>query len=314
MKKRKIKDLEVSEIGFGCMGMSHAAGKAVSIEEGVELLHAAVDAGYTYFDTAKNYGNVQDPVHNEKILGQAFQGMRDKVIIATKTGVEFDYGVDPNKPPLLYDSSRKSIRESIEASLTRLKTDYVDLYFQARIDPNVEPEEVAETMKELKEEGKIRYWGLSEAPLDYLERANKVFPIAAVENYYSIIRRGHEDKIEFLEKNDIAWIAQTVLAKGLLSGIHKKGEVFAKDDWRSGTINDDNINKYADLIAYLNKLSQEKGADAAQLSIAWALARKPYIIPIPGSTKKERIYSNAKASDVILTKEEVDKITELAGE
>lgn len=311
MKTRKIGNVEVSEIGFGCMGMSHAAGKAVSIDEGVKLLHDALDAGYTYFDTAKNYGNVDDPYHNEKILGKAFVGIRDKVFIATKTGVEFDYDIDPNKPPLIYDSSKTTIKRSVEDSLERLKTDHIDLYFQARIDPKVEAEEVAETMKELYQEGKILSWGVSEAPIEYLKRAHKVFPITAVENNYSIINRVHEDSCSFLEENNITWIAQGALSKGLLSGIHQKGEHFAKDDWRSAIINDQNIDKYADLIAYLRKLAEEKNAMASQISLAWVLEQKPYIIPIPGSTKTERIYENAKASNVSLTKEEMEHIDTL---
>lgn len=311
MKTRKIGKFEVSEIGFGCMGMSHAAGKAVSVDEGVKLLHNALDAGYTYFDTAKNYGNVNDPYHNEKILGKAFDGIRDKVFIATKTGVEFDYDVDANKPPLIYDSSKASIKKSVEDSLLRLKTDYIDLYFQARIDPKVEAEEVAETMKELYQEGKILSWGVSEAPIEYLKRAHKVFPISAVENNYSIINREHEDACGFLEENHIAWIAQGTLSKGLLSGVHKKGEQFAEDDWRSRIINDENIDKYANLISYLQKLAEEKNATASQISLAWVLERKPYIIPIPGSTKTERIYENAKASDICLTKDEMEYIDSL---
>ena len=152
MKTRKLGTLEVTALGVGCMGMSHAMGKAMDIDEGAKVLRAAVDMGYTFFDTAKNYGYVGDPHHNEKILGKAFQGMRDKVVIATKCGVDFDYAVDPDVPPLLYDSSREGIRKSVEGSLQRLGTDYIDLYFQARVDPKVEPEEVADTMKGKKGE------------------------------------------------------------------------------------------------------------------------------------------------------------------
>ena len=218
MKTRKIGNREVSEIGFGCMGMSHAAGKPLSIDEGAKILRAAVDSGYTYFDTAKNYGYKDDPYHNEKILGKAFEGIRDKVFIATKTGVEFDYDTDPDIPPLVYDSSHASIRQSVEASLERLKTDHIDLYFQARIDPKIEPEEVAQTMAELIKEGKILSWGISEMPEDYLRRAHAVCPVAAVENNYSIINRVHEDIVPFLEEINIAWIAQGTLVKGLLKG------------------------------------------------------------------------------------------------
>lgn len=227
MKTRKLGTLEVTALGVGCMGMSHAMGKAMDIDEGAKVLRAAVDMGYTFFDTAKNYGYVGDPHHNEKILGKAFQGMRDKVVIATKCGVDFDYAVDPDVPPLLYDSSREGIRKSVEGSLQRLGTDYIDLYFQARVDPKVEPEEVADTMKELMQEGKILHWGISEMPADYLRRAHKVCPVTAVENRYNVINREHEDLIPFLEENHIGWVAHGPMFKGLLSGTFQKGARFA---------------------------------------------------------------------------------------
>lgn len=308
MKTKKLGNFEVSELGFGCMGMSHAAGSPMSIEDGAEVLRAAVDAGYTYFDTAKNYGNVNDPCHNEKILGRAFAGMRDKVIIGSKTGVEFDYAVDPDVPPLIYDSSRESIRRSVEGSLKRLGTDYIDLYFQARIDPKVEPEEVAETMAGLIKEGKILHWGVSEAPLDYLKRAHAVCPLTAVENNYSILNRAHEDAIPFLEENNIGWVAQGTLVKGLLTGAYKKGTTYARDDWRSRSLSDENLDKHAPLLAYLAQLGQEKNATPGQLSLAWVLSRKPYIVPIPGTTKKERLVENAGAVDVSLSENELAEI------
>lgn len=308
MKTRKLGNLEVSAIGFGCMGMSHAAGAPMSIEDGAEVLRAAVDAGYTYFDTAKNYGNVNDPCHNEKILGRAFAGMRDKVVIGSKTGVEFDYAADPDMPPLLYDSSRKSIRQSVEGSLKRLGTDYIDLYFQARMDPKVEPEEVAQTMAELIKEGKILHWGISEVSLDYLKRAHAVCPVTAVENNYSILNRAHEDIIPFLEENSIGWVAQGTLVKGLLTGAYKKGAVYARDDWRSRSLSDENLDKYAPLLAYLAELGEEKNATPGQLSLAWVLSRKPYIVPIPGTTKKERLVENAGAADVSLSENEMAEI------
>ena len=305
MKTRKLGNLEVTEIGMGCMGMSHAAGKAMEIEDGARVVRAAYDMGYTFFDTAKNYGYVGDPNHNEKILGKALSGIRDKVVISSKTGVEFDYAVDPDVPPLLYDSSRESIRKSIEGSLKRLNTDYIDLYFQARIDPKVDPEEVAESMAELIREGKIRGWGISEVPLDYLKRANAVCPVTAVENNYSIVNRVHEDIIPFLEEHNIGWVAQGALMKGLLTGAYKKGAQFARDDWRSRIVNDENIDKYAPLISYLARLGEEKNATPGQIALAWILHRKPYIVPIPGSTKPERLAENMKAAEVTLTEQEM---------
>ncbi len=311
MKTRKLGTLEVTALGVGCMGMSHALGKAMDIDEGAKVLRAAVDMGYTFFDTAKNYGYVGDPHHNEKILGKAFQGMRDKVVIATKCGVDFDYAVDPDVPPLLYDSSREGIRKSVEGSLQRLGTDYIDLYFQARVDPKVEPEEVADTMKELMQEGKILHWGISEMPADYLRRAHKVCPVTAVENRYNVINREHEDLIPFLEENHIGWVAHGPMFKGLLSGAFQKGAQFARDDWRSNSINDENLDRYGTLLQYLGTLGEEKHATAGQLSLAWILHRKPYIVPIPGMRSVRRLEENAKALEITLSPEEMEKIDAL---
>lgn len=244
-------------------------GYPMDMNEAVGVLRAAVDMGYTFFDTAKNYGFKDDPNHNEKILGKAFQGIRDQVMIASKCGVDFDYAVDPEVPPLLYNSSRDGIRKSVEGSLKRLNTDYIDLYFQARIDPKVEPEEVAETMKELIQEGKILHWGISEIDEEYLKRANAVCPVTAVENNYNIINRTHEDLIPFLEEHHIGWVAHGSMSKGLLSGSFKKGVQFARDDWRSRLDNDENLERYQSLLTYLSNLGKKKGAAPGQLALAW---------------------------------------------
>lgn len=312
MKKRVLGNLEVSEIGVGCMGMSHAAGTPMDMDEAARVLRAAVDMGYTFFDTAKNYGFKDDPNHNEKILGKAFRGIRDKVVIASKCGVDFDYAVDPDVPPLLYDSSRVGIRKSVEGSLKRLNTDYIDLYFQARIDPKVEPEEVAETMKELMQEGKILHWGISEIDEEYLKRANEVCPVTAVENNYNIINRTHEDLIPFLEAHHIGWVAHGPMFKGLLSGTFKRGTQFPRDDWRSRLVNDKNLDRYYSLLLYLSDLGKEKGATSGQIALAWILQRKPYIVPIPGMRSEERMMENVRAWDVILTPDEMKKIDELS--
>ena len=311
MEKRVLGNLEVSAIGVGCMGMSHAAGTPMDMDEAASVLRAAVDMGYTFFDTAQNYGFKDDPNHNEKILGKAFQGIRDKVVIASKCGVDFDYAVDPDVPPLLYDSSRAGIRKSVEGSLKRLNTDYIDLYFQARIDPKVEPEEVAETMKELIQEGKILHWGISEIDEAYLKRANAVCHVTAVENNYNIINRTHEDLIPFLEAHHIGWVAHGPMFKGLLSGTFKKGVRFARDDWRSRLVNDENLERYQSLLAYLSDLGKEKEATSGQIALAWVLQRKPYIVPIPGMRSTERLVENAKAAEIILTEDEMRNIDRL---
>ena len=202
--------MEVSAIEMGCMGFSHAEGKQTDIAEAADILREAVDLGYTYFNTGWNYGNVQDPHHNEKILGKAFEGIRDKVVISSKCGVDFDYAVNPDKPPFLLDFNRNKVRQSVEESLERLKTDYIDFYLQARIDPNTEPEEEAETMAELIREGKILHWGISETNEEYVRRANAVCPISVVENSYSILNRKNESMIPFLEENKIESIPMPV--------------------------------------------------------------------------------------------------------
>ena len=315
MKTRTLgKNLEVSAIGVGCMGFSHATGAPTDIDEAAAVLREAVKMGYTFFDTAMNYGFKDDPCHNEKILGRAFAGMRDQVVISTKTGVTFDYDVDPDQPPLVLDSSPESIRSSLEGSLERLGTDHVDLFLQARIDPEVEPETVAETMGQLIEEGKIGGWGVSEAPLDYLRRAHAVCPMTAVEYYYSITDRSHEDLFGFLEQEHIGWIASTPMGKGLLSGAFGRGATFRRDDWRSRVVNDENLDRYAGVLAYLRELGEAKGATPGQLALAWILAKRPYIVPIPGMRTVERLRENAGAAEVELSAREVEHIDELADE
>ncbi|HIX29700.1 MAG TPA: aldo/keto reductase [Candidatus Blautia stercoravium] len=314
METRKLGNLEVTAIGMGCMGISHAAGTPMDENEAVRLIREAVDLGYTFFDTAKNYGYKDEPHHNEKILGKALSGIRNKVVIASKCGVDFDYSIDPDVPPLIYDSSREGIRKSVECSLRRLHTDYIDLYFQARIDPKIGAEEVADTMKELIAEGKILHWGISEVDAEYLKRANKVCPVTAVENVYNMINRKHEELTPVLEENKIGWVAHGPMFKGLLSGTFQKGTKFKRDDWRGRLINDDNLERYQALLIYLVGLGREKDATPGQLSLAWILQKKPYIVPIPGMRSKERLIENARASEIFLTPEEIKKIDELSSQ
>ena len=267
--------------------------------------------GYTFFNTGWNYGNVHDPHHNEKILGKALSGIRHQVVISSKCGVDFDYAANPDHPPLLYDFSKAKVKQCVEESLSRLHTDYIDFYLQARIDPQVSPEEAADAMSELIREGKVLHWGVSEADEDYLRRAHAVCPISVVENNYNIINRKHESLIPFLEENGIGWEAHGPLFKGLLTGTFQAGATFAADDWRSYSVNDANLQKYAPLLQYLAELGQEKGATPVQLSLAWILNRKPYIVPIPGMKKPERLSENMAAADIELTADEMKKIDEL---
>lgn len=311
MKARELGVLQVSAIGMGCMGMSHAAGAPMEEEQAIRVIREAVDMGYTLFDTAKNYGYADAPHHNEELLGRALAGIRDRVAISTKCGVEFDYSVDRDAPPIIRDSSRKSIRESVEGSLRRLRTDHIDLYLQARTDPNVEPENVAETMAELIREGKILHWGISEVDEEYLRRAHSVCPVTAVENAYNIVRREHEVLIPFLEENHIGWIAHGPMCKGLLSGGFQKGATFGRGDWRGHFVNDENLDKYQPLLRYLEAVGKEKGVTTGAVSLAWILHQRSYIVPIPGMRSRRRLEENAKAADISLTAEELAEIDRL---
>ena len=308
MEKRYLGNVEVSAIGMGCMGFSHAEGVQTDIEAAAKIVREAVDLGYTFFNTGWNYGNIIDPHHNEKILGEALSEIRHHVVISSKCGVDFDYTVNPDRPPLIYDFSRETVRRCVDESLRRLRTDYIDFYLQARIDPKVTPEEAASTMAELIQEGKVLHWGVSEAEEDYLRRANAVCPITVVENNYNMINRSHETLIPFLEENNIGWVAHGPLLKGLLTGTFQKGVVFAADDWRGGIVNDQNLDKYAALLNYLNELSLEKDAFPVQIALSWILHQKPYIVPIPGMKKRERLEENKRATEIVLSTDELRKI------
>ena len=311
MKTRLLGGVEVSAIGMGCMGFSHAEGAQTDIDVAAKVVRQAADMGYTFFNTGWNYGNVIDPHHNEKILGKALSGIRHQVVISSKCGVDFDYAANPDHPPLIYDFSRAKVRQSVEESLTRLQTDYVDFYLQARIDPKVSPEEAADTMSELIKEGKVLHWGVSEADEEYLRRAHAACPISVVENNYNIINRKHESLIPFLEENNIGWVAHGPLFKGLLTGTFQTGTTFAADDWRSYSVNDANLQKYGPLLQYLAELGREKNATPVQLALAWILNRKPYIVPIPGMKKLERLAENMAAADIVLTADEMERVDEL---
>ena len=308
MEKRYLGTVEVFAIGMGCMGFSHAEGAQTDISAAAKIVREAVDLGYTLFNTGWNYGNVIDPHHNEKILGEALSDIRHQVVISSKCGVDFDYTVNPDRPSLIYDFSRETVRRCVDESLRRLRTDYIDFYLQARIDPKVTPEEAASTMAELIQEGKVLYWGVSEADEDYLRRANAVCPITVVENNYNMINRSHETLIPFLEENNIGWVAHGPLFKGLLTGTFRKGAAFAADDWRGGIVNDQNLDKYAALLNYLNELSLEKDAVPVQIALSWILHQKPYIVPIPGMKKRERLEENKRATEIVLSTDELRKI------
>lgn len=302
------KDLKVSAVGFGCMGMSHAYGTPLERKEAVQLIQQAVEMGYTFFDTAEVYGTTDNPHSNEELVGEALKSHRNQIVIATKFGIHFDMLSSEVNKPLVPDSRPEVIRASIEGSLKRLRTDHIDLYYQHRPDPHVPIEEVAGVMSELIQEGKITHWGLSEAGEDMIRRAHKVCPVTAIQNRYSMMARWHEKLFPALEELGIGYVAFSPLANGFLSAQYDKNTVFDKNyDYRSvmPQFQSDAMEKNGELLSLLNKMAEEKHATPAQISLAWMMCKKPYIVPIPGTRKLERMLENGKASDVILTEEEV---------
>lgn len=304
-------DLTVSSVGLGCMGMSHAYGAPADKKEMTELLAQAVDMGYTFFDTAEIYGTPDQPHANEELIGAALKPYREKLILATKFGIHFDSTSKEVNKPLIPDSRPEVIRASVEASLQRLQTDHIDLYYQHRLDPKIPIEEVAGVMSDLIREGKITHWGLSEATADSIRRAHAVCPVTAIQNRYSMMARWHENLFPVLEQLHIGYVAFSPLANGFLSGRYGKNENFDKKyDYRSNMpqFQSDGIDQNQELLALLHQLAQKKQATPAQISLAWMLCKKPYIVPIPGTRKLSRLTENAGAADVILSAEEVAAI------
>ena len=311
MKKRKLgnSDLFVNPVGLGCMGFSHASGDPVDSATAIKTLRQAYEMGYDFFDTAEAYTGVFPDgtvSYNEELVGAALKDVRDKVVIATKMGVHHNEDLS-----LRLDSRPETIRSSVETSLKRLGTDYIDLYYQHRIDPMVEPETVAETMAQLIKEGKIRYWGISETTEEYLRRANAVCPVTAIENRYSMMARWHESIFPTCEELNIAFVAFSPMANGFLTGKYTPDTKFeGKQDYRAGMpqYTEEGYEKAKALLAFLTELAAKKNATMGQLSLAWMICKKPYIVPIPGSRKMNRLEENFKAGDVVLTPEEVQKI------
>lgn len=312
MKTRILgNDLEVSAIGLGCMGMSHAYGPAADRREMTELLAEAVDRGYTFFDTAEVYGTAENPHDNEELLGEALKPYRNKIVLASKCGIRFDETSDAVNKPLIPDGRPESVRASIDGSLRRLQTDHLDLYYIHRIDRNVPIEETAGAMKELIEAGKTTHWGISEADEDTLRRAHAVCPVTAVQNRYSMMYRVYEALFPVLEELKIGFVAFSPLANGLLSAKYNKDSRFdAETDYRSAMpqFTAEAFDKNEELIRYLKETADRKGATPAQISLAWMLAKKLWIVPIPGTRKHERLIENAQSADVELTDAEVKAI------
>lgn len=306
-------DLNVSAVGLGCMGMSHAYGAPADKKQMTELLAQAVDMGYTFFDTAEVYGTPDNPHDNEELVGAALKPYRDKIVLATKFGIHFDMTSPEVNKPLVPDSRPEVIRASVDASLKRLGTDHIDLYYQHRLDPNVPIEEVAGVMSDLIQEGKITHWGLSEASTDTIRRAHAVCPVTAIQNRYSMMARWYESLFPVLEELNIGYVAFSPLANGFLSGKYDKTTQFeAGTDYRSvmPQFKPESIDRNQNLLKLLHDLADEKNASPAQIPLAWMLCKKPYIVPIPGTRKLNRLTENAGAADVALTAAEVNAIDE----
>ena len=300
--------MKISGVGLGCMGLSHAFGTPLGKREAADKVRAAFDLGYTLFDTAECYTGTNpdgSTAYNEEAVGEGIRGIRDKIVLCTKCGVRHlgDH--------LEMDSRPETLRKSLEGSLKRLGTDYIDLYYQHRVDPKVEPEVVAETMAQFIKEGKIRAWGISAVGEDYLRRANAVCPVTAVQNMYSLVDRDTEKLFPALEELGIALVAFSPLAKGFLSGKYLERPTFDHpEDNRSGMyqFSEEGFAYYQAVLELIRSMAQEKGATMAQIALAWMMCRKPWIVPIPGTRNVSRMEENAKASDITLTPQEVEQI------
>ena len=312
MQKRKLgkSNLEVSAIGLGCMGMSFSYGPAKDKQEMTSLLRAAVDRGITFFDTAEVYG----PFTNEELVGEALAPFRGKVVIATKFG--FDLSGSDNRPgaPGL-NSQPEHIKEAVEGSLKRLKVETIDLYYQHRVDPNVPIEDVAGAVKELIQAGKVKHFGLSEAGAKTIRRAHAVQPLTALQSEYSLWTRTPErEVIPTLEELGIGLVPYSPLGKGFLTGAIKENTTFDSTDFRSTLprFTPEALKANQALIDLLGSIGKRKKATPAQIALAWLLAQKPWIVPIPGTTKLNRLEENIGAVAVELTAEDLRDIDEAA--
>lgn len=301
--------LKVSAVGLGCMGMSHAYGAPADRRDMTELLAEAVGMGYTLFDTAEAYGTQDNPHDNEELLGEALRPFRDKVVIATKFGISF--GSDGDRRTLVTDSRTETIRRSVEGSLRRLRTDHIDLYYQHRPDSDVEPETVAEAMAGLIREGKILHWGVSEASEEYVRRAHKVCPLTAIQNRYSMMARWHEPWLDVCEELGIGFVAFSPLANGILSMCYSAGDNFDQaTDYRASMpqYQKESYEANAALFKFLNELAERHHATPAQVSLAWMMGKRPWIVPIPGTRHLSRLKENFGAADIDLSAEEIRQI------
>jgi len=313
MQTRKLgkSGLEVSAIGLGCMGMSFGYGPPKNKKEMIALIRTAVERGVTFFDTAEVYG----PFTNEELVGEALEPMRDRVIIATKFG--FDTSIDPTKSkdgPVL-NSRPDHIKRVADASLKRLRTEVIDLFYQHRVDPDVPIEDVAGAVKDLIQEGKVKHFGLSEPGVQTIRRAHAVQPISAVQSEYSLWwRRPEKELLPTLEELGIGLVPYSPLGKGFLTGKIDENTTFDKSDFRNIVPRFTPEARKANqaLVDLLGKIAERKTATPAQIALAWLLARKPWIVPIPGTTKQNRMEENIKAADIELTPDDLREIDSAA--
>jgi len=305
MQKRTLGDsLEVSALGLGCMGMTTAYPPFPEKEAMVSLIRAAVDRGVTFFDTAQLYG----PFTNEELVGEALEPVRDQVVIATKFGFDLEGAIGPGE----IDSRRETIIRSVDESLKRLRTDRIDLLYQHRVDPNVPIEEVAGTVKELINEGKVRHFGLSEAGVQKIRRAHAVQPVSALQSEYSLWWREPEEAIlPTLEELEVGFVTFRPLGQGFLTGAIDRNTEFSRGDVRSTASRfTDQEAREANLafVELLTSIAARKQATPAQIALAWLLAQKSWIVPIPGTTKLHRLEENLAATDIELTPEDLREI------
>src|SRR3954452_12189564 len=297
MQKRRLgnSNLEVSALGLGCMGLSFGYGPPVDERAGIELIRAAVDLGVTFFDTAEVYG----PYTNEELVGKALAPVRDQVVIATKFGFKIEGGKQAG-----LDSRPEHIREVVEASLGRLKTDRIDLLYQHRVDPNVPLEDVAGAVKELIRQGKVKYFGLSEAGVQTIRRAHAIQPVAAIQNEYSLWwRKSEHEVLPVLEELEIGFVPYSPLGRGFLTGKMNENTTFDSTDFRNTLPRFTPEARKANqaLVDLLGRIAERKNATPAQLALAWLLAQNPCIVPIRGTTKLNRLEENIGAVEIELT-------------
>lgn len=312
MKQKRLgnSDLHVNPVGLGCMGLSHAYGVAKSQDEAIDFLKESFKTGYNFFDTAEVYvgqtteGNISN---NEELVGLALDECKKDIVIASKFGIAIE------GTSLVPDSSPQSIQKSIKGTLERLNIDCLDLYYQHRIDPNVAPETVAEEMQKLIDDGLIKSWGISEANEEYLRRANDICPVTAIQNRYSMLARWHENLFPVCEELNISFVAFSPMANGFLTGMYSQESTFDKFDYRNDMpqYTEEGFNAAQKLTDLLKDIAEEKNANPAQVSLAWMMCKKDFIIPIPGTTSIGNMKSNFEANEVKLSNALINEIDEL---